>query len=114
MAQPSPPYYAVIFTSLLRNHDGYDQNSLDGYEETSRRMVENVSRMPGFLGFDSARGQDGLGITVSYWQTLEAIRAWKQEASHQAAQARGREHWYSAFSVRITQVLEDRRFGESP
>ena len=102
MAQPSPPYYAVIFTSLLRNHDGYD--------EMSRRMVENVSRMPGFLGFDSARGADGLGITVSYWQTLEAIRAWKEEASHRAAQARGREHWYSSYSLRISQVLEDRRY----
>lgn len=104
MAQPSPPYYAVIFTSLLAR--------TDGYEEMAARMVENVRRMPGFLGFDSARGEDNLGITVSYWQNLDAIRAWKQEAAHREAQAKGRSGWYSTYSVRITQVLEERRFGE--
>ena len=105
MSAPNPPYYAVIFTSVLKADDGYD--------EMSRRMVENVSRMPGFLGFDSARGDDRLGITVSYWQTLDAIRAWKEDSAHQAAQARGKQHWYSAYSVRIAEVLEDRRFGDS-
>lgn len=104
MARPEPPYYAVIFTSLLRNEDGYSQ--------MAARMEENVSRMPGFLGFDSARGVEGPGITVSYWSSLEAIRAWKEEASHRAAQARGREHWYAAYRLRIAQVLEDRAFGE--
>src|SRR5690606_13676634 len=51
---PEPPYYAVIFTS--RRTDG-DQ----GYAETAERMAELAREQPGFLGVESARGEDGLG-----------------------------------------------------
>jgi heme-degrading monooxygenase HmoA len=66
---PEPPYYAVIFTSLRSNFD-------DGYDETDQRLVELVSGQPGFLGFESARQE--IGITVSYWSSLEAIATWKE------------------------------------
>ena len=66
---PKPPYYAVIFTS--------HQSSAEGYAETSARMEELGREQPGFLGIESVRGDEGLGITVSYWSDLESIRAWK-------------------------------------
>ena len=55
---PDPPYYAVIFTS--RRTD-----VAEGYDDMSAKMVEMASQQPGFLGVESARGADGLGITVS-------------------------------------------------
>ncbi len=99
-------YYAVIFTSVLKGERGY--------EEMSRAMVENVSKQPGFLGFDSAREPEGLGITVSYWESLEAVRAWKENASHLTAQKMGREHWYSSYQIRVAKVLEEREFAGEP
>ena len=36
---PEPPYYAVIFTSL-------QTDDLDGYDETSARMLELAAAMP--------------------------------------------------------------------
>jgi heme-degrading monooxygenase HmoA len=96
---PEPPYYAVIFTSLRTEGDL-------GYAETARRMVELARQQPGFLGVESAR--DGLGITVSYWQSLEAIRAWKAHAEHRLAQERGRD-WYASFRVRVAKV--EREYG---
>ena len=51
-----PPYYAVIFTS--RRSDGDN-----GYGEASDAMVALAARQPGFLGIESARGNDGVGIT---------------------------------------------------
>ncbi|TVZ40469.1 heme-degrading monooxygenase HmoA [Alteromonadaceae bacterium 2753L.S.0a.02] len=100
---PEPPYYAVIFTSLLSELDE------QGYAETAQRMLDLATQQPGFLGFESAR--DGLGISVSYWQSLEAIKAWKQQVEHQAAQQNGRSRWYSAYSTRIARVERDYRFG---
>ena len=41
--------------------------------EVGDRMVELATGQPGFLGVESARGPDGIGITVSYWSSLEAI-----------------------------------------
>ena len=92
---PPAPYYAVIFTSLRTDGD-------NGYGATAARMEELAREQPGFLGIESAR--EGLGITVSYWESLEAIAAWKKNAEHRVAQKRGREEWYAAFRLRICKV----------
>lgn len=97
---PSPPYYAVIFTSIRTATD-------DGYGDMAVRMVELAQQQPGFLGVESARNE--VGITVSYWESLEAIRAWKQHAEHQLAQQTGRTHWYETYKVRICKV--EREYG---
>jgi heme-degrading monooxygenase HmoA len=93
-----PPYYAVVFASIRTPADQV------GYDSTADRMVELASSQPGFLGIDSTRGADGLGITVSYWSSLESIDAWREQAEHRIAQAMGREKWYEHFSLRICRV----------
>ena len=70
-------------------------------------MAELAAQQPGYLGMESAR--EGLGITVSYWESLEAIRNWKQNAEHQEAQRLGHQQWYSGFRVRIAKV--EREYG---
>jgi len=95
---PEPPYYAVIFTSQRSAADAA------GYDLMAARMVELAAQQPGYLGVESARGADGLGITVSYWRDLESIAAWKANAQHQVAQRSGRERWYSGFSLRVAKV----------
>jgi heme-degrading monooxygenase HmoA len=99
---PTPPYYAVIFTSLRTEGD-------DGYAETADRMVELAAQQPGFLGAESARGTDGLGITVSYWASEEAIAAWKMNAEHSVARKHGRDRWYAGFELRVAKV--ERAYG---
>ena len=98
-----PPYYAVIFNSLRTYGD-------DGYGDMSARMVELASHQPGFLGVESARGEDGLGITVSYWESEEAIANWKRNAEHTVARNRGRADWYTEFTTRVARVERDYRF----
>ena len=94
---PDPPYYAVIFTSTRTAVD-------EGYHAVAERMVELAAQQPGFLGVESTRGADGLGITVSYWSTLEAIAAWKAQGEHRVAQASGHKKWYEHFETRIARV----------
>lgn len=100
-ATPAPPYYAVIFTSLRTG-------VAEGYGDTAARMVALAERQPGFLGVESAR--EDLGITVSYWASLEAIRAWKQHAEHLWAQQQGRQQWYTTYKTRICKVERDYGF----
>jgi len=94
---PDPPYFAVIFTSRRTAVD-------DGYGAMADRMVELASRQPGFLGVDSVRGADGLGITVSYWASEADIRAWKANSEHRLAQNAGNARWYEHFEIRIAKV----------
>ncbi|MDQ1471028.1 MAG: hypothetical protein QOJ99_2508 [Bryobacterales bacterium] len=96
-ATPSPPYYAVIFTALRTAEDA-------GYGDTADRMSELAKTMSGYLGIESTRGPEGLGITVSYWSNEEAIAAWKAEAEHQQAQERGKREWYLHYELRVARV----------
>lgn len=98
---PQPPYYAVIFTSVLVS----DSND---YHRMADRMIELASQQVGFLGIESAR--QSIGITVSYWQDLAAIKKWKQQSEHLLAQKMGRELWYSSFQVRIAKIEKDYGF----
>lgn len=100
---PAPPYFAVIFTSKRVVDDDR------AYGAVAQRMVDLGSRYEGFLGIESARGGDGLGITVSYWRDEAALLAWKRDTEHQKAQRGGREAWYERFEVRIAKV--ERAYG---
>lgn len=60
--------------------------------------------MDGFLGVESVRGADGLGITVSYWRDETAIVAWKKRRRHAQAQQKGKSLWYNDYVVRISRV----------
>ena len=97
-------YFAVIFTA---------QRSLSGddiYDITADRMVLLARRQPGFLGVESVRGDDGIGITVSYWVDRDAIANWRQQAEHLAAQALGRQEFYEWYRVRVAEVVAERAF----
>ena len=99
---PAPPYYAVIFSSQRRDGDG-------GYNATADRMVELAATQTGYLGIESCRGEDGFGITVSYWASEADIVAWKRNAEYSLARQRGREDWYGHFELRVARV--ERAYG---
>jgi heme-degrading monooxygenase HmoA len=98
---PTPPYYAVIFTSIRTKVD-------EGYEEMAIKMVELAQQQPGYLGVETARNETG--ITVSYWKDLQSIKQWKQHADHLLAQQLGRQKWYEAYKTRICLVERDYGF----
>ncbi|MFC1672871.1 antibiotic biosynthesis monooxygenase family protein [Pseudomonadota bacterium] len=105
--RPKPPYYAVIFPNQRTKDDP------DGYGEVAQRMVELSRQQPGCLGFDSARDAHGFGITVSYWQSLDAIEAWRDHPEHKAAQVNGREKWYAEYDLHIAKVEHTHSFKKS-
>ena len=99
--QKFKPYYAVIFTSTLTK-------DTKGYGEMAKKMENLAKTQSGFLGIDSAR--EGVGITVSYWESLEAIKTWKQHSEHLIAQQKGRNNWYSWYNTRICKVEREYDF----
>ena len=94
-------YYAVIFTSTRTEGD-------NGYNEMSELMETLAKKQDGFIGIDSARNK--VGITVSYWKNLEAIKNWKQQSEHLLAQQKGRNEWYNWYKVRICKVEREYEF----
>lgn len=101
---PEPPYVAVIFTSLRSDIGGVD------YGTTAARMMELAQQQPGFLGVESARGSDRLGITVSYWADEASVANWRRHLEHMEAQANGRTHWYEKYVLRICHVTKQSEY----
>jgi heme-degrading monooxygenase HmoA len=95
------PYYAVIFTSTRVPGD-------IGYLEMAVFMENLAKKQPGFLGVESAKQETG--ITVSYWESLEAIHNWKQHTDHLLAQQKGISSWYEKYTVRICLVEREYHF----
>ena len=95
--------YAVIFTSKRTEGD-------NGYEKTGDSIVGLVSDFKGFLGAESVRSTDGFGITVSYWDSMESIEAWKNNAEHAKAKQNGISKWYEEYRIRICRIENEASF----
>jgi len=95
------PYYAVIFTSTLTENN-------DGYDEMAQQMENLAKQQPGYLEFESAREE--IGLSISYWESLEAITNWKANTDHLFAQQKGINDWYKSYKVRICLVEREYDF----
>ncbi len=68
-------------------------------------MFELAQKQKGYLGIESARSE--IGLSVTYWETLEDIANWRNQAEHKLAQAEGYAIWYKAFATRVCKVERD-------
>ncbi len=72
------PYYAATFENVAHT-------SADEPASVSDQLVSLATRQPGFLGLETARGQDGRPLTVSYWRDMADIETWKNEGHQRLA-----------------------------
>ena len=91
--------YAVIFTAQ-RTHD----DTQEAYAIAAKRMEELAQTMPGYLGFVSTRDENGFGITISYWESEDAIKAWRDNLEHSAVRERGRDEWYLNYNLQVAKI----------
>jgi heme-degrading monooxygenase HmoA len=99
-AMPTPPNdaIAVIFLS------GRNATDEAGYGAAARAMEAAAAMREGYLGIDSARGGDGVGITISWWHDEAAALAWRDDPDHARIRDRGRAIWYDWYRVIVASV----------
>ena len=98
---PKPPYYAVIFTSI------HTDKIEDKYNELNDNLMDKITNLPGFLGVDSVRTENKVGITTIYFKDLESIREWRKDSDHKYAKDFGKDLWYENYNVRIAKVEKE-------
>lgn len=89
---------AVIFTSRRTAADDA------GYAVAAAAMDRLAAEQPGYRGVASARGEDGVGITVSYWADEASALAWRANAEHATIRDLGRARWYDWYTVEVVTV----------
>jgi heme-degrading monooxygenase HmoA len=93
-----PGTVAVIFLSKRSEADP------EGYAAAAAEMVKAAERFPGYAGIWNARGADGVGITISYWENETCARAWKNDATHAGIREQGRARWYDWYELVVAEV----------
>ena len=99
-----PGSIAVIFFS------GRSRVDDNGYAAAAQAMEVRAAMMPGYLGIDSTRGQDGAGITVSWWADRASASAWRDDPEHARIRAQGRAVWYDWYRVIVAEVERSYRW----
>jgi heme-degrading monooxygenase HmoA len=90
--------YLVSFISLM-------SPSTAGYIKAAEQMMAAVQSQDGFIAVYSARNEEGIGITNSYWSSLEAIEKWKAEPTHSKIQQKGKQRWYQWYQLQVCEIL---------
>lgn len=96
--------YAVIFTAEISEMD-------ETYSRMAVRMRELAQSKYGCVGF-TALTEGNQEIAVSYWESLDHIKAWNQDPEHRIAQEKGLEKWYSSYRVQVVQVIREYAVGQ--
>ena len=91
--------YAVIFKAQV--------NELDqSYYDMALRMRELAIAQYACKEFVSVT-EGNTEIAVSYWESLDHIKLWKQDAEHLLAQKLGRSQWYKNYQVQIVELIRE-------
>lgn len=89
---------AVIFCAQRTQRDD------EGYGTAADAMSNLAAQQPGYLGQDSSRSADGMGITVSYWEDDISAKAWRDNPVHSAIREQGRGKWYESYTLHVARI----------
>lgn len=90
--------YAVIFKAKTKTKE------LDNtYFQMANRMRELAINDYGCVEF-IAITEGSNKIAISYWESMEWIKKWKQNSEHLMAQKLGQDKWYEDYRVEIVEV----------
>ncbi|EOW6744929.1 antibiotic biosynthesis monooxygenase [Cronobacter dublinensis] len=79
------------------------------YFDLAAGLKPLLTDAPGFIDlerFQSLAAPDRF-LSLSWWESEEAVRQWKGNLMHQAAQQEGRERIFAHYRIRVAQVLRD-------
>ncbi len=86
----------VIFRVEIR--EGKEEE----YRKISAEVLEVAKEQEGLISMERAKSilKERTYVSISEWESLEAIEKWVQNPKHQEAMRRGREDLFSWYSVK--------------
>ncbi len=91
--------YAVIFKAVIKQLD-------EQYEDMLVELRALSVNKYGCVDIQSVTEGEN-EVTISYWNSLDDIKLWKQDERHLLAQRLGMEKWYKSYQIQIVEILKD-------
>lgn len=95
----------TVFRSRLR-----DDAEANGYGELAAEMEARARQMPGFVDFKTFVAADGERVSLVVFDTVAHHEAWRDDPEHRSAQRRGRDEFYSEYTISVCSELRRRHF----
>ena len=86
--------YLVVFRN--RKRPGYDAQA---YARDAAAMERLARAQAGFISFKSYTADDGEVVALSEWESREAALGWGRHPDHSRVQSRGRQLYYSDYTL---------------
>ncbi|MCZ6510422.1 MAG: antibiotic biosynthesis monooxygenase [Alphaproteobacteria bacterium] len=85
------------------------EGHLDDYLDIAHGLRPELEKIDGFISIErfSSMYEDGKLLSLSFWRDEAAVRTWREQADHRAAQAKGRNELFADYRLRIADVLRD-------
>ncbi len=85
------------------------EGHLDDYLDIAHGLRPELEKIDGFISIErfSSMYEDGKLLSLSFWRDEAAVKAWREQADHRAAQAKGRNELFANYRLRIADVLRD-------
>ncbi|MHA0276511.1 antibiotic biosynthesis monooxygenase family protein [Enterobacter ludwigii] len=79
------------------------------YLQLAAELKPLLADIDGFIDIERFQSltTDGKILSLSWWRDEEAVRHWKQNVFHQAAQREGREAIFTYYRIRVAQVVRE-------
>ena len=89
------------------------------YLDLAASLRPALEQTDGFISIErfASLTNDGKVLSLSFWRDEESVRRWRNVQKHREAQSKGRGGIFSAYRLRVCQVLRDysmEKRGEAP
>ena len=93
----------VVFEVTM--NDGHES----AYFDLAERLRPELEQIDGFISVErfQSLSVDGKYLSLSTWRDEAAVRVWREQLNHRAAQRRGREEIFADFRIRVAAVARD-------
>ena len=88
----------------------------DRYFELAAQLRESLVKQPGFIQVERFQSliNEGKILSLSFWESEEAIAGWRAHAEHMVVQKEGKDRIFDSYRLRVAQVIRDYDFSSSP
>jgi heme-degrading monooxygenase HmoA len=88
----------IVVVFRVRLKANVDEHSLIRANE---RMSELAKAMPGYISYKNFIADDGEGVSIVEFESLETLAAWHDHPEHKTVQERGRNEFFSEYHIQV-------------
>ena len=98
--------YVIIFEMCPK------QGKTDDYFALAGELKPVLEKQPGFIAVERFQSLNDSGkyLSISSWESEEAIKNWRKNMAHQQAQNEGKESIFARYRIRVAEIVRDYDF----